>query len=65
MTIPILKACPFCKGKALLDREKIYCDCGANIEIKPYVIGNESVAGFPTYERAKREMIEAWNTRIK
>ena len=60
-----LKPCPFCGGEAILDRHDIFCfDCGVKIEIPMYVSGKESVDGFPTYEEARQEMIEAWNRRV-
>ena len=55
--------CPFCGEMPHLDRHDIFCDCGAMIKIPLYVSGKESVGGFPTYEEAKQEMIETWNTR--
>lgn len=58
-----LRECPFCGGKACLDRYDIFCDCGAKIEIPPYVGGKVSIANFPTYEQARRQMIDAWNRR--
>lgn len=58
-----LKLCPFCGDKAHLDRHDIFCDCGARINIPQYVHGKVSVAGFPTYEAARQQMIDAWNRR--
>ena len=55
--------CPFCGDKPHLDRHDIFCDCGAKIDIPTYVTGKVSVGGFPTYEEARQEMIEAWNRR--
>jgi len=59
-----LKPCPFCGGEAILDRHDIFCDCGVKMQIPMYVSGKESVDGFPTYEEARQEMIEAWNRRV-
>lgn len=61
----IIKACPFCGEKAHLDRHDIFCDCGAKITIPLYVDGKESVSGFLTYKEARKEMIEAWNSRVE
>jgi Lar family restriction alleviation protein len=58
-----LKPCPFCGDEAHLDRHDIFCDCGAKIEIPQYVGGKVSIAGFPTYEEAVQQMIDAWNRR--
>ena len=58
-----LKPCPFCGDEAHLDRHDIFCDCGAKIEIPQYVNSKVSIGGFPTYEEAKQQMIEAWNRR--
>ena len=58
-----LKPCPFCGSEAHLDRHDIFCDCGAKIDIPTYVGGKVSVGGLPTYEEARKEMIEAWNDR--
>ena len=58
-----LLPCPFCGEKPHLDRHDIFCDCGATIEIPLFVTGKESVDGFPTYEEARQEMIDRWNTR--
>lgn len=58
-----LKSCPFCGDTPCLDREKIFCDCGAKIEIPLYAYGAGDYYGFPTYEEAKTLMIEAWNRR--
>jgi hypothetical protein len=63
MTDNEIKACPFCGEQAHLDRHDIFCDCGAKITIPLYVEGKESVGGLPTYEEARKEMIEAWNSR--
>ena len=48
-----LKPCPFCGGEATLDRHDIFCDCGVKMEIPMYVMGKESIDGFPTYEEAR------------
>lgn len=58
-----LKPCPFCGEMPNLDREEIFCDCGARMTIPLYVWGIGSKEGFPDYETAKTEMIEAWNRR--
>lgn len=55
-----LLPCPFCGEEPHLDRHDIFCDCGAKIEIPLF---KENVDGFPTYEEARQEMIDAWNTR--
>ena len=60
----IIKACPFCGEDAYLDRHDIFCDCGAKIEIPVYVEAKESIGGLPTYNEAKQEMIDAWNSRV-
>ena len=60
-----LKPCPFCGGEATLDRHDIFCDCGVKMEIPMYVMGKESIDGFPTYEEARQEMIDAWNRRTE
>ena len=52
-----LKPCPFCGGKAMNDREDIFCqDCNAKI-------GKAWPQDSVTYEEATQEAIEAWNTR--
>ena len=62
MTDKKLKPCPFCGGKAMLDRHDIFCEyCGATIKIPTYSENNEW--GYPDYKEARREMIAAWNTR--
>lgn len=58
-----LKPCPFCGGEAHLDREEIFCDCGAKMPIPLYVWVVGSCEGFPDFATAKAEMIEAWNRR--
>ena len=60
-----LKPCPFCGGEAHLDREEIFCDCGATMPIPLYVFGLGDRGGFPTFAEAKAEMIEAWNRRFE
>ena len=60
----VLKPCPFCGGKAHLDREEIFCDfCGAKMPIELYVYGVVADDRCPTYQEAKAEMVEAWNRR--
>jgi hypothetical protein len=58
-----LLPCPFCGGEPHLDRHDIFCDCGAMMKIPAYVLVAESADGYPTYEEAKQEMIDLWNTR--
>lgn len=58
-----LKPCPFCGGEAYLDREDISCDCGVRIKIPLYVLNKGGHLGFPDYEMAKMQMIQAWNRR--
>lgn len=64
MSLPPLKPCPFCGGKAYLDREEIFCDCGITVKIPPYVWGKGGHMGFPDYETARMQMIQAWNRRV-
>ena len=59
-----LKPCPFCGGTPHLDREDIFCDCGAKMPIPIHVFGLVRDGEFPTYAEAKAEMIEAWNRRV-
>lgn len=59
-----LKPCPFCGGKAHLDREEIFCDCGAKMSFPLYVWGAAACDGFPTYEQSKEMAIKAWNRRV-
>lgn len=59
-----LKPCPLCDGKAILDKEEIYCeDCYLTLKIQLYVLGSTSVEGFPTYDEARKNMIELWNRK--
>lgn len=58
-----LKPCPFCGEQPHLDRHDIFCDCGVKIEIPLYVSGRKTVGGYPTYEEARQDMIDSWNTR--
>ena len=60
-----LKPCPFCGERPHLDREEIFCDCGAKMPIPLYVYGVGDCGGFPRYAEAKVEMIEAWNRRAE
>ena len=60
-----LKPCPFCGDKPHIDREEIFCDCGAKMPIPLYVYGIGNCVGFPKYAEAKAEMIEAWNRRAE
>lgn len=60
-----LKPCPFCGDKPHLDREEIFCDCGAKMPLPIYEYGLGADGGFPTYKEAKAEMIEAWNRRAE
>ena len=59
-----LKRCPFCGGIPYLDRHDIFCDCGAKIKIPLYASDKQNIEGYPTYEEARQEMIDLWNTRI-
>lgn len=55
-----LLPCPFCGGEALLDREDIFCDdCHLSMKIDDRVYNGEA----ENYEEAKKQSIEAWNTR--
>jgi Lar family restriction alleviation protein len=55
-----LLPCPFCGGEALLDREDIFCDdCHLSMRIDDRVYNGEA----ENYEEAKKQAIEAWNTR--
>ena len=54
-----LLPCPFCGGEPHLDRHDIFCDCGVKILIPTY----GDIDGYRTYEEAKQEMIDLWNTR--
>lgn len=61
-----LKPCPLCGGKAMLDKEEIFCgDCHLMLPIQLYVLSYTSVDGFPTYDEARKNMIELWNKREK
>lgn len=59
-----LKPCPFCGGKAHIDREEIFCDCGAKMPMPFYEYGLVAEDRFPTYDEARVEAIEAWNRRV-
>lgn len=54
-----LKKCPFCGETPMLDREDIFCNCGASITILDFKYKGEA----ETYEEARQCAIEAWNTR--
>lgn len=55
-----LKRCPFCGGEAIIDREDIFCDnCFLSMRIDSRVINGEA----KTYEEARKQTIESWNTR--
>lgn len=55
-----LLPCPFCGGKAVLDREDIFCDnCFLSMKIDSRLTNGEA----ETYEEAREQVIEAWNTR--
>lgn len=55
-----LKCCPFCGGEAILDREDIFCDyCHLSMRIDDRLYNRE----VETYEEAKQQAIENWNTR--
>lgn len=59
-----LKPCPFCGGEARIDREDVFCDCGARILIEPFYY--EQPISMPEKDRlksAKQEAIAAWNRR--
>lgn len=59
-----LKPCPFCGGKAYIDREEIFCDCGAKMPFPFYEWGiPDGNEGFPEYKAARAEAIERWNRR--
>ena len=58
-----LKHCPFCGAEAYLDREEIFCECGAKMIIPLYFVGQGGWPSYRTYDEAKSEMIEAWNRR--
>ena len=59
-----VKPCPFCGEQPMLDRHDIFCDCGVELKIQPFVSGDKSIDGFPTYQEARQEMIDAWNRRV-
>lgn len=59
-----LKPCPFCGEVPHLDRDEIFCDCGAKMPMPLYVWGIAEHDGFPTNTEAKALMIEAWNRRV-
>ena len=55
-----LLPCPFCGGEAILDREDIFCDnCHLSMTIHTRVQNGEA----ETYEEARAQAIEQWNTR--
>ena len=55
-----LKCCPFCGGEAVIDREDIFCDyCHLSMRIDDRLYNGEA----ETYEEAKQQAIENWNTR--
>lgn len=55
-----LLPCPFCAGEALIDREYIFCDnCHLLMRIDDRLYNGEA----QTYEEARQQTIEAWNTR--
>ena len=55
-----LKACPFCGGEAVIDREDIFCDvCHLSMRIYARLHNGEA----ETYEEARQQAIENWNTR--
>ena len=57
-----LKPCPFCGEQPHLDRHDIFCDCGVKVDIPAWDNGEND---FPTYEEARQEMIDIWNTRVE
>lgn len=58
-----LKPCPCCGEIPHLDRHDIFCDCGLKVDIPQYSDSMDN--NFPTYEEAKQEMVDIWNTRVE
>ena len=56
-----LKPCPFCGEKPYLERDEIFCNCGAKMSIPIFVWGGEVISD---YENEKAETIKAWNRRV-
>lgn len=66
MKTPELLPCPFCGEQPHIDKEEIFCDCGAKIEFPLYQWGcsDKNREGFPTYEQAREVAIKRWNRRV-
>lgn len=55
-----LKHCPICGREVVIDREDIFCDyCHLSMRIDDRLYNGEA----ETYEEAKQQAIENWNTR--
>lgn len=55
-----LKPCPFCGGKAILDREDIFCrDCRVKLDIYEFISTGEAC----NYQEAVKCAVDTWNRR--
>jgi hypothetical protein len=55
-----LLPCPFCGGKAILDKEDIFCgQCYLSMKIDDRLYNREA----ENYDEARTQTIETWNTR--
>lgn len=56
-----LEPCPLCGEEVHIDREDIFCDyCHLSLKIYDRLYNGEA----ETYEEAREQAIETWNTRI-
>lgn len=60
-----LKPCPFCGLPPHMDKHRIFCDCGVEMEfpLQEWGCSDKNPEGFPTYEQAKEVAVERWNER--